>query len=94
MSASQYHYRVLALRPKKVEVVKKQLSSIHPEIILFICNIKKLSIHEMEHMDLNRIYTISILRETNLITSQINDNESFIMHLLAEEDQFSMKQCS
>jgi hypothetical protein len=85
---------VLPLRPKKVEVVKKQLSSIHPEVLLFMSKIKKLSVRELEHTDLNRIYTISVLRENDIRSSGSNDNESFILHLLAEEDQFSTKQCS
>ena len=75
---------VIPLCPVKVEDVKKQLSSIDPKVLLFLSKIKKLRVHELEHMDLNRIYTISILRETHLRNSQRIDNESFIFHLLAE----------
>ena len=61
---------------------------------MFISKIKKLSIRELKHMNLNKIYTIFVLRETDLGTSQSNDNESSILHLLAEENQFSTKQFS
>ena len=56
--------------------------------------LKKLLDRELEYIDLNQIYTIFVLREIDLRTSQSNDNEFFIFHLLAKEDQFSRKQCS
>ena len=49
---------VLPLCYEKVKSVKKQLSSIDPKFLMFISKIKKLTIREMEHMDINMIYTI------------------------------------
>ncbi|KAJ8629756.1 hypothetical protein MRB53_023079 [Persea americana] len=37
---------VLPLRPEKVQAVKKQLSGVHPELLLFLSKIRKLSIQE------------------------------------------------
>lgn len=37
---------VLPLRPDKVIPVKQQLSSVHPELLLFLSKIKRLSIKE------------------------------------------------
>ena len=59
---------VIPLCPKKVEVVQKILYSIDPKVILFRFMIKKLSICELEHMDLNKIYAIFFLWETDLRT--------------------------
>ena len=56
--------------------------------------IKKLLVCEMEHMDINKIYKIYGFQETDLRTSQRNDNESFIFHMSAKGDHFFMKQCS
>ena len=36
--------------------------------------IEKLYVHELEHMDLNRIYAIFFLRETDLRNSHGDDN--------------------
>ena len=52
---------VLPLCPEKVEVVKQQLSSIDPKFILFMSKLKKLTVRELQHMDLSKTYTISVL---------------------------------
>lgn len=57
---------VLPLCPQKVEVVKKDLSNIHPKSLLFMSKIKKLAVHELEHMDLNRTYTIFFYEKLTL----------------------------
>ena len=37
---------ILPIKPEKVEAVKKQLSEIHPEVLLFLNKVKRLSIRE------------------------------------------------
>jgi len=56
--------------------------------------IKKLSVRELKHGDLDRTYKISVFRENYIRRSGTNDTESFILHLVAEEDQFLTRQCS
>ena len=46
------------------------------------------------YLDINKIYTIFVLRETELECSGSNDNESFILNFLAEEDWFLNRRCS
>ncbi|KAL4571543.1 hypothetical protein LXL04_018304 [Taraxacum kok-saghyz] len=52
---------VLPLKPEKVKPVKDQLSSIHPEVLLFLSKIRRLSVREVnEHPNLNAVTAISI----------------------------------
>jgi hypothetical protein len=55
------------LRPEKVDAVKEQLANIHPEVILFMSKIRKLSVREYnEDSALNRVNAISFHEKQNL----------------------------
>lgn len=86
---------VLPLKPDKVVPVKQQLSSIHPELLLFLLKIKSLSVKEdNEDPKLNSVTAISISSETNFITKKNIDAESFMLHLSANEKGDSLeKEC-
>ena len=69
---------VLPLRPEKVQAVKKQLSGVHPELLLFLSKIRKLSIQEnskdpLDGVDVaTAIYPMRLiweLRRTLMVTS-------------------------
>ncbi|KAF5193307.1 ATP/DNA binding protein [Thalictrum thalictroides] len=78
---------VLPLKPDKEQVVKSQLSSIHPEVLLFLSKIRRLSVRE-DNTDprLNTINAISISSETDFTSRKNVDAESYTLHLSAEED--------
>ncbi|KAH7865224.1 hypothetical protein Vadar_003836 [Vaccinium darrowii] len=87
---------VLPLKPDKVKPVKQQLSSIHPEVLLFLSKIKKLSIKE-DNVDtrLNSVTAISISTETDFVTRKNIDAESYMLHLLSDENDDNLeKECS
>ena len=47
---------ILPLWTKKVDTVKEQLANIHPEVIMFMSKIQKLSVHEYnEDSTLNKV---------------------------------------
>ncbi|GER48205.1 DNA binding [Striga asiatica] len=76
---------VLPLKPDKVGPVKKQLSSVHPELLLFLSKIKKLSVREEGSSGPTAALTaISISSETNFVTRKNVDAESFLLHLSAD----------
>ncbi|KAJ4728850.1 DNA binding ATP binding [Melia azedarach] len=85
---------VLPLKPDKVKPVKNQLSSVHPEILLFLSKIKQLSIREdNEDPRLNTVSGIAITSETDFVARKNIDAESYTLHLSANGDQFD-KECS
>ncbi|XP_024442241.2 uncharacterized protein LOC7454749 [Populus trichocarpa] len=87
---------ILPLKPDKVNPVKQQLSSIHPEILLFLSKIKRLSVREEnEDPRLNTVSAVAITKETNFVQRKNMDAESYTLHLSAEEnsDEFE-KECS
>ena len=52
---------ILPLRLEKVDAVKEQLANIHPEVILFMYKIRKLSVLEYnEDSALNRFNAICV----------------------------------
>ncbi|KAK9283471.1 hypothetical protein L1049_011717 [Liquidambar formosana] len=69
---------ILPLKPAKVEAVKKQLSRIHPEIMLFLHKIKRLSIQENSggSYTTDSVSAISISSETNLISLRSHGADS------------------
>ncbi|CAA0837120.1 Unknown protein [Striga hermonthica] len=75
---------VLPLKPDKVGPVKKQLSSVHPELLLFLSKIKKLSVREEGSSGPTALTAISISSETNFVTRKNVDAESFLLHLSAD----------
>ncbi|GLT39951.1 hypothetical protein SLA2020_141160 [Shorea laevis] len=87
---------VLPLKPDKVKPVKKQLSSVHPEVLLFLSKIKRLSVREdNEDPKLNTVNAIAITSETNFVTRKNIDAESYTLRLAAEENgDGSEKECS
>ncbi|XP_058226463.1 uncharacterized protein LOC131335221 [Rhododendron vialii] len=79
---------VLPLKPDKVKPVKQQLSSIHPEILLFLSKIKRLSIREdNEDPRPNSVSAISISSETDFVTRKNIDAESYMLHLSSDENE-------
>ncbi|KAL9338160.1 hypothetical protein Peur_069929 [Populus x canadensis] len=87
---------ILPLKPDKVNPVKQQLSSIHPEILLFLSKIKRLSVREEnEDPRLNTVSAVAITKETNFVQRKNIDAESYTLHLSADEnsDEFE-KECS
>ena len=88
---------VLPLKPDKVKPVKEELSSIHPEVLLFLAKIKRLSIREHKKKSrLNTINAIAIMSETDFVMKKSIDAESYTLHLSAVEkdDEGSIKECS
>ncbi|KAH7528175.1 hypothetical protein FEM48_Zijuj05G0044400 [Ziziphus jujuba var. spinosa] len=78
---------ILPLKPDKVKPVKKQLSSIHPEVLLFLSKIKRLSVREdNDDPRLSTVNAISILSETDFVQRKDFDAESYTLHLSAEEN--------
>lgn len=85
---------VLPLKPDKVKPVKQKLSSIHPEVLLFLSKIKKLSVREdNEDPRLNTVSAISISSETDFIKKKNIDAESYQLHLSADEKS-GLGECS
>ncbi|KAJ0010297.1 hypothetical protein Pint_34765 [Pistacia integerrima] len=84
---------ILPLKPDKVKPVKEQLSSVHPEILLFLTKIKQLSVREHnENPELNTVSAIAINSETNFVTRKNIDAESYTLHLSASGNKF--EECS
>ncbi|XP_076915813.1 uncharacterized protein LOC143575287 [Bidens hawaiensis] len=76
---------VLPLKQEKVKPVKDQLSSIHPEVLLFLSKIKRLSVREdNKNPRLNSVREISISSEKNFVTLKSMDAESYTLHLTAD----------
>jgi len=79
---------ILPLRPEKVDAVKKQLASIHPEVILFMSKIRKLSVRQHnENSAQNRVNAICVSREIEFQTTKNEHSQSFILHLSAQENE-------
>lgn len=86
---------ILPLRPEKVDAVKEQLANIHPEVILFMSKIRKLSVRDYnEDSALNRINAIRVSRETEFRTTKNEHSQSFILHLSAQENEEMENECS
>ncbi|KAB1210018.1 hypothetical protein CJ030_MR6G023567 [Morella rubra] len=87
---------VLPLKADKVKPVKQQLSSIHPEVLLFLTKIKRLSVKERnQDPRTNTVSAIAITSETNFVTRKNIDAESYTLHLSAEEkEKGSENECS
>ncbi|XP_038879398.1 uncharacterized protein LOC120071283 [Benincasa hispida] len=78
---------VLPLKAEKIKAVKQQLSSIHPEVLLFLTKIKQLSVREVnEDPKSNTVNAIAISSETNFVSRKNIDAESYTLHLSSEEN--------
>ncbi|KAG7633734.1 Histidine kinase/HSP90-like ATPase superfamily [Arabidopsis suecica] len=87
---------ILPLKSDKVKPVKEQLSNVHPEVLLFLSKIKRLSIRE-HCLDpkLSTVNSIGIVSETNFVTRKSIDAESYTIHLSAsEKGKNSEQECS
>ncbi|RXH95965.1 hypothetical protein DVH24_008465 [Malus domestica] len=86
---------ILPLKPDEVHPVKQQLSSMHPEVLLFLSKIKRLSVRE-DNKDprLNTVSAISISSEIDLVARKNIDAQSYTLHLSAEENGDGNKNCS
>ncbi|KAM4107744.1 hypothetical protein ACJW30_04G168300 [Castanea mollissima] len=77
---------VLPLKFDKVKPVKQQLSNVHPEVLLFLSKIKRLSVREHNNDPrLNTVSAIAITSETELVVRKNIDAESYTIHLSADE---------
>ncbi|CAL0313580.1 unnamed protein product [Lupinus luteus] len=86
---------VLPLKPEKVKPVKHQLSTIHPEVLLFLSKIKHLSVKEVNaDPKLNSVSSVAISSEVNFMTRKNMNAESYTLHLSSEETGDSGKECS
>ncbi|KAJ4728848.1 DNA binding ATP binding [Melia azedarach] len=80
---------VFPLKPDKVKPVKEQLSSVHPEVLLFLSKIKRISVREdNEDPRLNPVSAITISSETNFLGRKNIDAESYALDLSAKGDEF------
>ncbi|KAL6182671.1 hypothetical protein ACLB2K_044086 [Fragaria x ananassa] len=78
---------VLPLKLDKVEAVKKQLSIIHPEVLLFLSKIKRLSVREdKEDPRLNTVSAIEIASQTDFVSRKNINAQSYTLRLSAEEN--------
>ncbi|CAN6713537.1 unnamed protein product [Malus baccata var. baccata] len=86
---------ILPLKPDEVHPVKQQLSSMHPEVLLFLSKIKRLSVRE-DNKDprLNTVSAISISSEIDLVARKNIDAQSYTVHLSAEENGDDDKNCT
>ncbi|KAK9748280.1 hypothetical protein RND81_02G047200 [Saponaria officinalis] len=77
---------ILPLKHDKIRAVKEQLSTLHPELLLFLSKIKRLCVKEdNENPKLNSVRAISISSERDFMTKKNIDAESYTVHLAAEE---------
>ncbi|KAJ4746373.1 ATP/DNA binding protein [Rhynchospora pubera] len=77
---------ILPLKDAKVPAVRKQLSSMHPEILLFLSKIRKLSIKEIGDgsTEQSPLTEVSISSEDYQMRKNV-DAESYTLHLDAQE---------
>lgn len=72
---------ILPLCPEKVDAVKEQVANIHPEVIMFMSKIRKLSLRDNnEDSALSRVNAICFSRETTFRTTKNEHSQSFICH--------------
>ncbi|KAF3970889.1 hypothetical protein CMV_005461 [Castanea mollissima] len=78
--------KVLPLKFDKIKPVKQQLSNVHPEVLLFLSKIKRLS--DREHNNdprLNTVSAIAITSETEFVLRKNIDAVSYTIHLSVDE---------
>ncbi|KAG6624974.1 hypothetical protein CIPAW_16G063700 [Carya illinoinensis] len=87
---------VLPLKLDKVKLLKQQLSSVHPEVLLFLTKLKRLSVREHnKNPKLNTVSSIAITSETNFVMRKNIDVESSTLHLSTErKNNWSDAECS
>ncbi|XP_022135202.1 uncharacterized protein LOC111007222 isoform X2 [Momordica charantia] len=87
---------VLPLKPDKIVPVKRQLSTIHPEVLLFLSKIKQFTVREVnEDPNSNTVSAIAISSETDFVTRKNIHAESYTLHLSSEGSNCEIDtQCS
>jgi len=86
---------ILPLKLDKINAVKQQLSSIQPEVLLFLSKIRHLSVREDdEDPKMESVTTVSISSEINFVTTKNLNAESYTIHLSAGENGNDEKVCS
>ncbi|CAK8560107.1 unnamed protein product [Lathyrus sativus] len=86
---------ILPLKPDKVKPVKMQLSSIHPEVLLFLSKIRHLSVRDNDNVSKQKTKTsVSISSEINFVTRKNMNAESYTVHLSAGKNSNDEKECS
>ncbi|KAK9756527.1 hypothetical protein RND81_01G103900 [Saponaria officinalis] len=78
---------ILSLKDDKIESVKEELSSLHPELLLFLTKLKRLYVHTDGSASKNAgsVTAISIVNETNHIVSRDKDADSRVVHLSVKD---------
>ena len=72
----------LPLKFDKVKPVKQQLSNVHPEVLLFLSKIRRLSVREHnKDPRLNTLSATAITSETELVLRKNIDAMSYTIHL-------------
>ena len=85
---------ILPLKSEKIDAVKRQLSSMHPEMLLFLTKIRKLSVREDNSDPSNTtVSEISISSEKNYQARKNMHAESYTIHLSAEETGKDEAEC-
>ncbi|KAM0886813.1 hypothetical protein ACQ4PT_029434 [Festuca glaucescens] len=78
---------ILPLKDEKVTAVKQQLSSLHPEMLLFLSKIRQLSVREDNcNPRGSTVSEIAISSEKNYQIRKNMHAESYTLHLSAQED--------
>ncbi|KAG7559044.1 Histidine kinase/HSP90-like ATPase superfamily [Arabidopsis thaliana x Arabidopsis arenosa] len=80
---------ILPLKSDKVKPVKEQFSNVHPEVLLFLSKIKRLSIREHYQDKVRTVNSFRIVSETNFVSRKSIDAESYMIHLSACGKTFS-----
>uniref|UniRef100_A0A0E0J2B7 Protein NO VEIN C-terminal domain-containing protein n=1 Tax=Oryza nivara TaxID=4536 RepID=A0A0E0J2B7_ORYNI len=85
---------ILPLKSEKVDAVKKQLSSMHPEMLLFLSKIRQLSVKEENvNHKCSPVSEISISSEKNFQERKNMHAESYTLHLSALENGIGEEEC-
>ncbi|XP_058745309.1 uncharacterized protein LOC131618058 [Vicia villosa] len=86
---------ILPLKPDKVNPVRQQLSSIHPEVLLFLSKIRHVSVREDNaDPDMKSETSVSISSEVKLVTTKNMNVESYTIHLSAGKNRSDKKECN
>ena len=85
----------MPLKSDKIKAVKQQLSSIQPEVLLFLSKIKQFSVKEVnKDPSLNTVNAISISSEINFVTRKNIDADSYTLYLSTDEaSDVTEKEC-
>ncbi|KAG8068850.1 hypothetical protein GUJ93_ZPchr0005g16028 [Zizania palustris] len=85
---------ILPLKSDKVDAVKKQLSSMHPEMLLFLTKIRQLSVKEHNYNpNGSTVSEIAISSEKNFQVRKNVKAESYTLYLSAIENEKGEQEC-